>query len=150
MCHEVARIHQRETTRHTISVNAIAIDQVVLLDGPKLLQVLDNLLNNAVKYSPQGGDIRLHAELADQHLVIRVADQGIGLTTYQKKRIFEKFYRVDYSDKAPRGLGLGLSIAHQIVEAHGGRLRVDSAIGAGTTFTLSVPLDTAPVQLPLG
>ena len=114
----------------------------VACDLHRLTQVLENLLSNSVKYSPRGGTITVSGESSGAEYVISVADQGIGMTIEQQARVFDKFYRVDASNTAVGGLGLGMSIARQIVEEHGGRIWVKSAVGAGTTVTFTLPMAT--------
>lgn len=110
-------------------------------DAGRLRQVLQNLLDNAVQYTPPGGHIRLAEEVRDGHAVITVADTGIGVPESDQERIFERFYRVDAArSREVGGTGLGLAIAKHIVEAHGGRLWVESAVGQGSRFHFSIPL----------
>lgn len=139
---EVCRNHQRETSKHSIQLKYSVPELIVIMDRGRIIQVLDNLLNNAVKYSPGGGDIQVRVELVAQRLVVSVIDQGIGLTEQQCKRIFDKFYRVDSSNTALRGLGLGLSICKNIVEAHGGDIWAESTPQEGTTVSFSFPLES--------
>ena len=107
-----------------------------------LRDVLQNLLDNAIQYTPPGGSIRVTAEADDRDAVITVADTGIGIPLADQERIFERFYRVDAArSREAGGTGLGLSIAKHIVEAHGGRLWVESAVGEGSKFSFSIPLD---------
>lgn len=109
-------------------------------DHGKILQVLDNLLGNALKYSPPGTAIRLAALRVHDTLTISVTDQGIGMTDEQVAHCFEKFYRADRSDTARGGLGLGLSIVRHVIESHGGQVEVKSAPGEGTTVTFTLPM----------
>jgi signal transduction histidine kinase len=111
---------------------------IVLIDRHRINQVLDNLLNNAVKYSTDNTVITLKGRELEDGWEIRVEDRGIGMTAEQLDRIFDKFYRADSSDTATSGLGLGLSVAKQGVEAHGGKIWVESVVGQGTkvVFTL--------------
>lgn len=111
----------------------------VWLDGGKFVQVLENLLSNAVKYSPDGGLIRIASYCRDNQVRISVEDQGIGMTEEQVARVFDKFYRVDSSNTAIGGLGLGMSIVRSIITAHGGNIWVTSTPGAGTTVTFIIP-----------
>ncbi len=111
-------------------------------DAGLLRDVLQNLLDNAIQYTPQGGHIRVTADAGDQAAVVTVADTGIGIPLADQERIFERFYRVDAArSREAGGTGLGLSIAKHIVEAHGGQLWVESAIGEGSRFSFSIPLD---------
>jgi two-component system, OmpR family, phosphate regulon sensor histidine kinase PhoR len=111
-------------------------------DASLLREVLQNLLDNALQYTPAGGHIRVSAVAAPREIVIAVADTGIGIPLADQERIFERFYRVDAArSREAGGTGLGLSIAKHIVEVHGGRLWVESEVGAGSKFSFSVPLD---------
>lgn len=131
--------HQLGTLGHELILEGPAEPCVLFVDRDKLLQVLDNLLNNAIKYSPQGGTIRVGLECRDDHVALRVQDQGIGMTREQVDRIFNKFFRADPSNTAISGVGLGMPIAKHIVEAHGGTITVDSEPGHGTTVTVVLP-----------
>jgi signal transduction histidine kinase len=116
------------------------LPECVPADKGKLEQVLENLLSNAVKYSAEGSLIRIHGERVEGFCQITVADQGIGMTNDQGDRVFDKYYRADYSDTATKGIGLGMSIARQIVEQHGGAIWLKSSVGVGTRVTFTMPL----------
>ena len=110
-------------------------------DPDRLRQVLANLIDNAIKYSPGGGrvDVRVHAN--GRYGEIAVEDQGLGIPAHEQQRIFEKFYRLDPSmTKGVGGSGLGLYISRELVRQMGGRLSVDSRYGSGSTFTVTLPL----------
>jgi two-component system phosphate regulon sensor histidine kinase PhoR len=110
-------------------------------DASLLRDVLQNLLDNAIQYTPEGGHIRVNAVAGPREVIFTVADTGIGIPLAEQERIFERFYRVDPArSREAGGTGLGLSIAKHIVEAHGGRLSVESEIGGGSKFSFSVPL----------
>lgn len=112
-------------------------------DAGLLRDVLQNLLDNAIQYTPEGGHIRVTSDLRGREAVVTVSDTGIGIPTADKERIFERFYRVDAArSREAGGTGLGLSIAKHIVEAHGGHLWVDSTIGEGSKFSFSIPIAT--------
>jgi two-component system, OmpR family, phosphate regulon sensor histidine kinase PhoR len=112
----------------------------VLGDASLLREVLQNLLDNAVQYTPPGGQIDVDAEVRDGQAIITVTDTGIGIPLADQERIFERFYRVDAArSREVGGTGLGLSISKHIVEAHGGRIWVESDIGQGSRFHFSVP-----------
>jgi signal transduction histidine kinase len=109
-------------------------------DRARLRQVLGNLIENAVKYSPEGGEVRVSATAANGAVQIAVRDSGPGIPREQQGRIFEKFGRVDVPGASKPGTGLGLFIARSIAEAHGGSLGVSSGVDAGSTFTLTLPI----------
>jgi len=115
----------------------------ILVDAGKIGQVMENLLSNAVKFSPQGGVITVSGSADDREVIIAVRDEGIGMDREQVDRVFDKFYRADGSHTAIPGLGLGMAIAKGIVEAHGGRIQVESRKGAGTAVTFTIPVGTA-------
>jgi PAS domain S-box-containing protein len=119
-------------------------------DREKLHQVMVNLLSNACKYSPPASPIRITAALKEGEVVISVQDQGIGIPVEMRKRVFEKFFRIDNSDnRMIGGTGLGLALVKEIVESHGGRVWVEGEEGKGSTFCLALPLldyETAPVD----
>ncbi len=113
-------------------------------DTDRLLQVLTNLLNNALHYTPSGGRVTLSAEKRGHEIFVRVQDTGIGIPSEFLPHIFERFFRVDKSRsrQAGGGSGIGLTISRHLVEAHGGRLWVESAgEGQGSTFTFTLPLN---------
>lgn len=129
--------HGRSTHRYETNV---AADLYVQGDGRRLGQVVYNLLDNAVKYSPGGGLIQLTAGATDSEVVISVADQGVGVPRHQWDRIFRPYQRADTAiSHGIGGNGLGLAICKGIVEAHGGRIWVESAPGVGSTFSFTVP-----------
>ncbi len=111
----------------------------MFVDPDKMHQVLDNILSNAVKYSPDGGKIAVSAREMNGDTEITVTDEGLGMTTEQVAKIFDKFYRADASNTAIEGTGLGMTIVKHIVEAHGGTVKVDSEFGKGTVVTITLP-----------
>lgn len=118
-------------------------------DSDRLGQVLVNLLHNAIKFSPPGTSVTVRAAPRDGQLAVSVADQGIGIPRADRERVFERFYKADKArERGPGGTGLGLAIARHIVEAHGGRIWVDSEEGRGATLTFSLPLPERPSQSP--
>jgi PAS domain S-box-containing protein len=112
----------------------------IMIDGLRFTQVLENLLTNAAKYSPNGGTIRIEGKMLSESFHCSITDEGIGLTTEDINKVFEKFYRVDASNIAIKGLGLGLSIVKQIVETHGGTVFLRSELGRGTSVLVTLPL----------
>jgi two-component system phosphate regulon sensor histidine kinase PhoR len=112
-------------------------------DAALLRDVLQNLLDNAIQYTPARGHISVSATAGPREAVVTVADTGIGIPLADSERIFERFYRVDAArSREAGGTGLGLSIAKHIVEAHGGKLWVESTVGQGSRFSFSLPLDS--------
>jgi signal transduction histidine kinase len=106
-------------------------------DPDRLRQVIENLVDNAVRHSPRGGTIEVRLEADDGRLTVAVADEGPGIPPAEHERVFERFYR---GTSASPGLGLGLYLARELVDAMGGRIRVESEPGAGATFTVELPL----------
>ena len=113
--------------------------ETVTIDEGRIVQVLDNLLSNAVKYSPKGGLVELAASAKSNKLHISVVDHGVGMSVDQLEQIFDKFYRANAGDNTVQGLGLGMSIVKEIVEAHGGEINVKSTPGEGTHVHFTVP-----------
>jgi signal transduction histidine kinase len=114
---------------------------IVDADPDRLAQVLRNLLDNAVKYSPQGGLIVVRGEIQAHEVIVSVADQGFGIAPEHLNRLFEKYFRVKASpSRGVAGSGLGLPIAQAIVEGHGGRIWAESRVGQGSTFYFTLPL----------
>jgi signal transduction histidine kinase len=116
----------------------------VVWDHDRMSEVLGNLLSNAFKFTPRSGEVELSAEPAEGGVVMHVRDTGAGIPPDQLPHVFEKFYQADNQRAAAQeGSGLGLSIAREIVRAHGGEITVESAVGSGTTFTIAMPLHAA-------
>jgi signal transduction histidine kinase len=114
---------------------------VVPVDRTRMRQVLANLLDNAVKYTPEGGRVRIRARAHDGRAVLTVEDTGPGIPPDELPRVWERLYRGDRS-RSTRGLGLGLSLVKAIVEAHGGSVDVSSVPGTGSRFEIRLPLST--------
>jgi signal transduction histidine kinase len=111
----------------------------VSCDGERMAQVLNNLVSNAIKYSPSGGDVRVSVSASADNAIVSVEDSGIGIGSEELKQIFEPFRRTDRSRAAAPGVGLGLWVARQIVVAHGGSIDVESQVGIGSTFRVRLP-----------
>ncbi len=139
-CVETLRF-QAKKKNHEIEMHLPAYLPSVTADASRLREVLINLLENAVQYTPPGGHIEVRAERVEDLVVVTVADNGIGIPQAEQERIFERFYRVDSArSREAGGTGLGLSIARHIVEAHGGKIWLESAVGQGSRFHFSVPI----------
>jgi PAS domain S-box-containing protein len=114
-------------------------------DRDRLAQVLDNLVSNAVKFTPERGSVTVRLTAQDSQAVIEVEDSGVGIPDAEQERLFERFFRASTAtERAIPGVGLGLTIAKAIVEAHGGELDFESVVGAGTTFRVRLPLRRPP------
>ncbi|MBI4312396.1 MAG: HD domain-containing protein [Chloroflexi bacterium] len=138
--HAVTKATARAAT-HRLGMMLPMEPVVIKLDANKIAQVLDNLLTNAIKYSPNGGVIRVAMRRNEDAVEVSIADQGIGIPQDKLDLIFQKFYRVDSPLKNQvQGTGLGLSICKHIVEAHGGRIWVESQEGKGSTFFFTLPI----------
>jgi signal transduction histidine kinase len=110
-------------------------------DGALLHQAVYNLVENAIKYTPDGGQVNIRARTESENVVFEVEDTGIGIPAEEMPRLFEKFYRGKQREaRAQHGTGLGLAIVHSIAESHGGRVWVESEVGKGSTFFLQIPL----------
>ena len=119
----------------------------VEIDTDKMTQVIDNILNNAIKYSPDGGRIKVGMRTTDAQLIISISDEGLGIPKKDLPRIFDRFYRVDKArSRAQGGTGLGLAIAKEIVKQHKGFIWAKSEYGKGSTFTIVLPYDKDAIK----
>ncbi len=139
-CLDTARF-RAEQKKLTLGVECPSDLPRALGDRGRLTEVLQNLLDNAIQYTPDGGRITVRARAEDHGIIFSVSDTGIGIPRTDQERIFERFYRVDAArSREVGGTGLGLCIAKHIVEAHGGRIWVESTVGQGSDFYFSVPV----------
>ncbi len=115
-------------------------------DEARLGQVIVNLVHNAVKFSPDGGEVRVSIGRTADAVQVAVTDHGIGIAPADRDRVFERFYKADRARMREGGTGLGLSIARHILEAHGGGIRVESELGLGSTFSFTIPLVAADIN----
>lgn len=147
MAEEVARKFNSQTDQHTLEVCFPDDFPVVRGDDRRLTQVLNNLISNALKYSPDGGKVEITGEVKPEYVLVSVRDEGIGIPEHEKHRIFQKFARLDNAlSRKTEGTGLGLFLTKAIVEAHDGRIwfsnnsgNGESAAETGTTFTFCLP-----------
>ena len=117
------------------------------IDTDKMTQVIDNILNNAIKYSPDGGKITVTMKTTDDQMILSISDQGLGIPKQDLPRIFDRFYRVDRArSRAQGGTGLGLAIAKEIIKQHNGFIWAKSEYGKGSTFTIVLPYDKDAVK----
>ncbi|EFH85118.1 PAS domain S-box protein [Ktedonobacter racemifer] len=139
LLHEVADTMQQISTTHTIVVRG-ATSCTLVGDKDRLGQIFTNLLSNAIKYSPGAETVEMDLEASEDAVTIRVQDHGLGIPREQRDKIFERFYRVaGPRQRAIPGLGMGLYIVAEIVMGHGGTITVDSAVGKGSTFMVTLP-----------
>lgn len=145
---EAATMLRPLATARSITLDVAVDDAVppVVMDSARVLQVISNLVGNAIKFTPTHGSIRLEAEAIDGHVRFSIADTGPGIPPEQLPHVFGRFWQAHRGDR--RGVGLGLSIARGIVEAHGGSIWVQSGEGAGTTFYFTLPIATASPEDP--
>jgi len=136
---------QAHAKKQNIQLNYNAPKKSILvdIDANRMRQVLVILIDNAIKYSKENGVVSIIIEKSGKELLIHVKDNGIGIPETEKDRIFERFYRLETKQRKKEGRGLGLSIAKQIVEAHGGNITVSSIYGEGSNFTIHLPM---PIQ----
>jgi len=136
---EVAGFFEPVAEEHGVTLRVGALPAVTLPGDPEWLhQLFANLLHNAIRYTPRGGVVELHAEAGDSELEVRVRDTGPGIPEPEQARVFERFHRVVSRPDRP-GTGLGLPIAREIARAHGGEIELTSTPGAGATFTVRLP-----------
>jgi PAS domain S-box-containing protein len=125
---------------HELSMDFPDEPLVAHVDARYVKEVLNNLLDNAIKYSPQGGEITVRGRHKGDHVTISIDDHGIGIPQDEMERVFERFYRVNNAvTHDTSGFGLGLSVCRGIVEAHGGKIWAESTLGQGTTFSFTLP-----------
>jgi len=131
----------RQSGKHRILIDFPRDFPIIDADPGRITQVLRNLLDNAVKYSPQGGMIVVRGQAGEAQIVVSIADQGVGIAPEHLNRLFEKFFRVESGPgRHVVGSGLGLPIAQTIIESHGGRIWAESKLGEGSTFYFTLPL----------
>ncbi len=134
--------------RKQIHISVSKLDETTVMgDEIRLRQLMLNLVDNAIKYTQEGGKVTLSLERHNGHANFIVDDTGIGIPEKDLKQIFNRFYRIDKSrSRIPDGLGLGLSISKWVVEVHGGKIFVESKIGVGSKFTVVLPVAAYPLQ----
>jgi two-component system phosphate regulon sensor histidine kinase PhoR len=136
----VSELEHSDSARRVSISTHVPTDLQVLANADSLRQIITNLLDNAIKYSPEGGAIEVSAEALDSFAVLRVADHGIGIAPEDHARIFERFYRVDRArSREIGGTGLGLSIVKHLIDSLGGTVEVESSPGKGSVFSVRLP-----------
>ncbi|MGT2755659.1 cell wall metabolism sensor histidine kinase VicK [Streptococcus ovuberis] len=137
------QMKQQEDRKHYTIIRNYPIKPIwIEIDTDKISQVIDNIVNNAIKYSPDGGNITISMKTTENQLIISIADEGLGIPKSDLSKIFDRFYRVDKArSRAQGGTGLGLAIAKEIIKAHQGFIWAKSDYGKGSTFTMVLPYD---------
>ena len=139
--------NQDETKKYEIIRDYSITPIWVEIDTDKMTQVIDNILNNAIKYSPDGGKITVSMKTTDDQMILSISDQGLGIPKQDLPKIFDRFYRVDRArSRAQGGTGLGLAIAKEIIKQHNGFIWAKSEYGKGSTFTIVLPYDKDAVK----
>ena len=128
-----------QTTQHKILVEFPAEFPIIAGDEERLIQVFSNLISNAIKYSPSGGEIRINGQVQADHVIVCITDQGTGVAPEDMPHIFDRFYRSQDATRTTKGAGLGLYLARAVVEAHGGRIWVEPLAGKGARLCFSLP-----------
>ena len=128
-----------QTEQHRLTVDFPESFPVILGDEDRLAQVFSNLISNAIKYSPSGGEIRITGRVKSEQVVICVAELGPGIAASVIPFVFDRLYRADDATRTTQGAGLGLYLARAVVEAHGGRIWVDPKPGDGARICFSLP-----------
>jgi signal transduction histidine kinase len=137
-------VRQASTTTHHLDMSLPEDELLLACDSTRIEQVLDNLVSNAIKYSPEGTSVEIAAHKRDDAVILSVTDHGVGIRPDDTSRVFEPFQRVGVLRSAVAGVGLGLSNVRKIVEAHGGDIEVDSELGRGSVFRVRLPSTPAP------
>ena len=137
---ECAQLAQVSAEEHTITLDIQVQDSKIVADKLRISQVIGNILDNAIRFSPQGRQVTIELKEQDNEYLVSITDQGIGVSPEYIDHIFERFYRVrNTASRQYSGIGLGLFVARAIVEAHGGRIWVSSNQGLGSTFSFTLP-----------
>jgi CheY-like chemotaxis protein len=143
LAREAVAIYSGQSEAHTLTLDLPSDLPIVQADPDRLRQVLGNLLSNAIKFSPGGGTVAVSVQAEGDEIHVAVSDEGVGIPAEAMPHLFEKFFRVDSSDRREiQGTGLGLAICKGIVEAHRGRIWTESQVGTGTTVIFSLPVTT--------
>ena len=133
---------ETKSKNYTIKRDFTKRDLWVEIDTDKFIQVVDNIMNNAIKYSPDGGVITCRLLETHNHVILSITDQGLGIPRKDLGHIFDRFFRVDKArSRAQGGTGLGLAISKEVIEMHHGKIWVDSIEGKGSTFYISLPYE---------
>lgn len=135
----IAQKFQTQTSQHKIIVDLPPNFPVIMADENRISQLLSNLISNAIKYSPEGGEIRISGQVRPEQVIVCVSDEGSGIPPEDIPFVFDRFYRAENAKRTTKGAGLGLYLARAVVEAHGGHIWVDPKAGKGTRICFSLP-----------
>lgn len=142
LINQVVGEFQQKSKEKQVAVHFTPAEESVVVVGQETLlrQLFFNILDNAMKYTPENGKITIGLSQDKHYAIVKVKDTGVGIAPEQQARIFDRFYRIDAARSETKGYGLGLAIAQAIVAIHNGKIQVHSAVGKGTTFSLYLPL----------
>ncbi len=143
LARRMAKRFETQTEKHTFTLDFPPDFPPVMGDEERLTQVFSNLVSNAIKYSPAGGEIRIHGQTLRDQAVVCITDQGPGIAPGDAPHIFDRFYRSDEASRTTKGAGLGLYLTRAIIEAHDGRIWVDTRYRGGARICFSLPLEAA-------
>jgi PAS domain S-box-containing protein len=149
LAREAVDSHQRLTDEHRLTLDAAAESVPGQWDGPRLVRVLDNLIANAIKYSPNGGPIEVRVGVDGSCALVSIKDSGIGIEADDLPHVFDRFHRGKNVPDMVLGSGIGLTSVRRIVEQHGGHVHIVSSPGAGTEVTMRLPIDAATQPTPV-
>jgi K+-sensing histidine kinase KdpD len=139
IAYEMSSRFKTRTDKHNITVQFPTEFPTIVGDQKRLEQVFYNLLENAIKYSPEGGEIRISGQVRSEQIIICVQDQGAGIAREDMPHVFDRFYRADEAAKNTKGAGLGLYLSRAVVEAHQGRIWVEPRTEGGARICFSIP-----------
>lgn len=145
LAQEAVLLHRSSTKSHNLRISVPATPVRCECDPMRINQVLNNLITNSIKYSPFGGDIDVEVTSEEDEAILRVRDRGMGIQADELEKIFEPFRRSPATKNTIPGVGIGLAATRKIVEAHGGKISVDSVLGQGSTFTVRLPAKSSSV-----
>lgn len=140
LARNVVELFQATSSAHTVRYEGQAEPMVLRIDPARIEQILNNLVSNAIKYSPAGGEVTVGVERQAEHVIISVSDRGLGISPEDQPRLFEPFRRAGSTASGIPGMGLGLFVCRRIAEAHGGRIELKSEPGSGSTFSVRLPV----------
>lgn len=142
LAHRLCERFATQTTQHTFKIDLPPNFPVILADEDRLTQVFNNLLSNAIKYAPQGGEIHIGGQVRPEEVIVCISDQGEGIAASDAPHVFDRFYRAPEAARNTKGAGLGLFLTRAIIEAHHGRIWVDTRYTSGARICFTLPRET--------